>query len=49
MKLEIKLCPECKEILYPINSLSDKMECLSKTCNYSEVPKVGIYDPLNYL
>ncbi len=49
-KLEksIQLCPKCNSILYPINSLSDKRECLQKCCSYSEVSKIGIdYDIFN--
>jgi hypothetical protein len=38
----MKTCPKCGEILYRVNSCSDKYECLSKTCDYSEIDRVGI-------
>ena len=42
MTLENDLCPLCNRILYPINSQSDKRECLFKNCDYSEAPRIAI-------
>jgi hypothetical protein len=37
----MKICPNCGEVLFSVNSSSKEMECLSKGCGYSTVSKVA--------
>ena len=38
----MKTCPNCGEALFYVNATSQELECLTKSCGYSTIVKVGI-------